>query len=228
VSSPVSGAQIFVNNKLEKETNILQTGLFLSGLKQGSYSVFISKEGYWPWEKKMEVKNQLVAEARALLLPKEPEGEIIKRENSSPLQKTEYDDIYNNLQEIKKLGSKSTTTIERFTSQERQKLWWKPKENKIWVEWTGEESARPYFMESAKILVFSTANRVKNADFYPGRKDAIIVACQNGIFAVEIDGRGGRAKQPVYKGKDPIFLTQKNTSSVFILDEDALIKVRLP
>jgi hypothetical protein len=228
VASPVSGAQIFINNKLEKETNILQSGLFLSGLKQGNYSVLVAKEEYWPWEKKMEVKNQMVTEARALLLPKDPEGEIIKRENSSPLQKTEYDDIYNNLKEVKKLSLKSTTTIERFTSQERQRLWWKPQEKNVWVEWIGEENSRPYYLKESKNLVFTSPAPIKNADFYPGRKDVIIITYQNGVFAMEIDKRGGQIKQPVYKGKDPVFITHKNTSSVFILDEDALIKIKLP
>lgn len=228
VASPISGAQIFVNDKLEKETNIVQSGLYLSGLRPGTYSVLIAKEGYWPWSKKMEVKSQIVAEARALLLPKEVDGEIVKRENFSPLQKTEYDDIYNMIKETKKLSSTSTTTIERLISQERQKLWWNPKENKIWIEWSGEESSRPYYLEANKNLVFKSPAQIKNADFYPGRKDTIIVAYQNAVFAIEIDKRGGQAKQPIYKGKDPIFITYKNKSSFYVLDEDALIKIKLP
>ena len=228
VASPVSGAQIFVNDNLERETNIIQNGLFLSGLRPGAYSVLIAKEGYWPWSKKMEVKSQMVAEARALLLPKEPEGEIIKRENSTPLQKTEYDDIYALIKETKKLNSTATSTVERLASQERQKLWWNPKKNEIWISWSGEESARPYYLEKNENYVFKSPTRIKNADFYPGRKDVIIVSYQNGIYAIEIDKRGGQAKQPIYKGKDPVFITYKNSSSIYILDEDALIRIKLP
>lgn len=228
VASPVSGAQIFVNDKLEKETNIIQSGLYLSGLRPNTYSILIAKDGYWPWSKKMEVKSQMVAEARALLLPKEIDGEIVKRENFSPLQKTEYDDIYNIIKGTKKISSTSTTTIERLVSRDRQKLWWNRKENGIWVEWNGDENSRPYYLETSKNLVFKSPSQIKNADFYPGRKDAIIVAYQNGIFAMEIDKRGGQSKQPIYKGKDPIFITYKNSSSIYILDEDALIKIQLP
>lgn len=228
VASPISGAQIFVNDKLEKETNIIQSGLFLSGLRPGVYSVLIAKEDYWPWSKKMEVKNQMVAEARALLLPKEPEGEIIKQENSTPLQKTEYDDIYDLLKETRKLNSAATTTIERFGNQERQKLWWSPERNEILVNWLGDDSARPYYLQENENLVFKSPTRIKNADFYPSRKDVVIAAYQNGVYAVEIDKNGGQAKQPIYKGKDPVFITYKNSSSIYILDEDILIKVKLP
>jgi len=228
VASPVSGAQIFVNDKLEKETNIIQSGLYLSGLRPDTYSILIAKNGYWPWSKKMEVKSQMVAEARALLLPKEIDGEIVKRENFSSLQKTEYDDVYSLIKETRKISSTSTTTIERLASQERQKLWWDRKENKIWIEWNGGENSRPYYLEENKNLVFKSPVQIKNADFYPGRKDAIIVAYQNAVFAMEIDKRGGQAKQPIYKGKDPVFITYKNSSSIYILDEDALIRIKLP
>ena len=49
VSSPVSGSEIFVKNKQEKKTNILQNGLFLQNLKTGIYPILITKDGYWPW-----------------------------------------------------------------------------------------------------------------------------------------------------------------------------------
>ena len=118
--------------------------------------------------------------------------------------------------------------MERLASQERQKLWWNPKKNEIWISWSGEESARPYYLEKNENYVFKSPTRIKNADFYPGRKDVIIVSYQNGIYAIEIDKRGGQAKQPIYKGKDPVFITYKNSSSIYILDEDALIRVKLP
>ena len=68
---------------------------------------------------------------------------------------------------------------------------------------------------------------IRNAAFYPNRNDVVIVAVQNGIFALEIDGRGGRSLQPLYKGKNPTFTTYEKESAVYILDEDTLIKIRL-
>ncbi len=218
VSSPVSGSQIFINNKLEKETNILQNGLFLQNLKPGKYSVLIGKDGYWPWLKELEVKEQFVTEARALILPREMDGEII--------EPSEHKEIISLIDEIKTLSG-TTTEIKRFIGQNRQKLSWNQTQNQVWVEWMAEEKSRPYYLNENKVLVLDSASAVRNADFFPGRRDVIVVAVQNGVFALEIDGKGGRILQPIYKGKEPVFTTFKNESSIYILDEKTLIKINL-
>lgn len=227
VSSPISGSEIFVNNNLEKTTNILQSGLFLQNLKPGEYSVLIAKEGYWPWAKKLEVEEQAVVEARALILPKDPEGEIIKSKEIFPSEIEKYNEIMAEMREIKNLSA-TTTPIERYTSNEKQKVWWNPQENKIWAEWLGDKNSIPYyFNKKERELVLDSLYLVRNADFLPGRRDVIVVAVQNGVFAIEIDGRGGRMLQPIYKGKEPIFTLYKNDSSVYVLDEETLMEIKL-
>jgi hypothetical protein len=238
VSSPLSGSQIFVNNKLEKETNIMQSGLFLQGLKPGKYSILIAKEGHWPWSKNLQVKAQLVTEARAMLMPKEPNGTILLRENYSPLEISKYEEILKNLNALRQPLKKRATAEEkearysRLTPNEKEKLWWNPQENKLWVTWLADSSSLPYYFcdnISCKEMMLILASKfpIKNADFYPKRKDIVIVAVQNGVYALEIDGRGGRLLQPIYKGKDPIFTTYKNDNSIYILDEDNLMEIKL-
>ena len=127
---------------------------------------------------------------------------------------------------LKKFNSlPQTKIVERFANHNRQKLWWNPEENKIRVEWTDKEKSRPYYLNEEKNLVLDSVFPVRNADFYPGRYDVIIVAVQNGIFAIETDSRGGRILQPIYKGEKPNFTIYKNDSSIYILDEDTLIKI---
>ncbi|MBU2109891.1 DUF3324 domain-containing protein [Patescibacteria group bacterium] len=220
VSSPISGSQIFVNNQLKRTTNILQTGLFLQNLKPGTYSILIAKEGRWPWKKEIEIKEQMVSEARALLLPLDPEGKVLHREDLSPLEVSKYDEILASL-------SATSTITEKFTNHDRQRLWWNPKENKVWVEWLKDESSRPYYMSKNNVLVLDSIYPVRSADFLPGRRDVIIVAVQNGVFAIEIDDSGGRMLQPIYKGKEPIFTIYKNDSSIYILDEKTLMEIKL-
>ncbi|MFH1730000.1 MAG: carboxypeptidase-like regulatory domain-containing protein [Pseudomonadota bacterium] len=228
VASPVSGAQIFVNNTLKRTTNLLQSGLFLQNLKPGNYSVLIAKEGYWPWKKDLDVKEQMVSEARALILPMEPTGRILRQEDLFPSEIEKYETIIDSLQQIKKITNhNATTTIERFTNHEREKVWWNPGENKIWVEWLKDDSSRPYFLSENKVLVLNSIYPVRNVDFFPGRRDVIIVAVQNGIFAIEIDGRGGRTLQPIYKGREPIFTIYKTDPSVYVIDENTLMEIKL-
>lgn len=225
--SPLAGSQIFINNELKKETNILQKGFFLQNLKPNSYSIIIAKEGCWPWAKELEVKEQLVTEARALLLPKEPNGEIIRPENTLPSEIEKYNEITLALEELRMQFLKSHF-FERFSNNGKQKIWWNAKENKIWVEWLGGKESLPYYFNNEeKVVVLESRSPVRNVEFYPGRRDVLVIAVQNGIFAIEIDSRSNRNLQPIYKGKEPIFTIYKNEPFVYILEEKILIKIKL-
>lgn len=79
VSADLSGAEIYVNKKLMKQTNILQHGLFMQGITPGITSIIVAKDGYWPWAKELPVKENLVAETRAFLLPRDISGKSILR-----------------------------------------------------------------------------------------------------------------------------------------------------
>lgn len=244
ISSPLIDSKIFINNNFEKETNILQAGLFLQSLKPGKYSILVAKDNYWPWQKNLVVKEQIVTEARAMLIPKEPKGTVILRENYSPLETSKYDEILANLkilrQPLKPVKTKQATTTPeeisrytRFTPNQKEKLWWDPKTNKIWVEWLAGKESLPYFfcndsVCNEKILIHTSKFSIRNIAFYPKRKDVVLFAVQNGVYALEIDGRGDdRAIQPVYKGKEPIFTTYKNDNSIYILEEDKLMEIKL-
>lgn len=66
-SSP-DGAKIFVDGKLTSATNAT-----LSGLKGGRHQIRIEKEGFISWKKEVEVKEELVLEINAVLIPLTPE-----------------------------------------------------------------------------------------------------------------------------------------------------------
>jgi len=227
ISSPIVGSKIFVNKKEEKQTNIFQSSLFLQSLKPDKYSILVDKDGYWPWSKNLIVKEQLVTEARAMLIPKEPRGKIVFWENYSPLEVTKYYEILTNLKDFK------NPTYSKLTINQKEEIRWDPKTKKVWVKWLGDKESLPYFfcddkICGDKIMIFNSTSNIRNADFYPKRRDVAIVAVQNGVYAVEFDGRGGnRNIQPIYKGKEPNFTTYKNDGSIYILEENKLIEIKL-
>lgn len=65
-SSP-DGAQVIINGHLTTATDNT------INLAPGDYDVKIFKEGYFPWEKKITVKNEVVSKADALLYPTAPQ-----------------------------------------------------------------------------------------------------------------------------------------------------------
>lgn len=69
-SSP-DGAQVLINGHLTTATDNT------INLAPGVYDVKIFKEGYFPWEKNITIKKEVVSKADALLLPKAPKLESI-------------------------------------------------------------------------------------------------------------------------------------------------------
>ncbi len=69
-SSP-NGAQVFVNGHLSTATDNT------INLAPGVYDIKIFKDGYFPWEKKITIKNEVVSKADALLFPNAPKLESI-------------------------------------------------------------------------------------------------------------------------------------------------------
>ena len=70
-TSNPDGAEVFINDHLTTATNNTIT------LFPGRYKVRIFKEGYFPWEKEVNVQKEVVVKAEALLLPTAPKLENI-------------------------------------------------------------------------------------------------------------------------------------------------------
>ncbi|MFH1402390.1 MAG: PEGA domain-containing protein [Patescibacteria group bacterium] len=67
-------------------------------------------------------------------------------------------------------------------------------------------------------------SKIKALDFYKNRIDVIIVAVATEVFALEIEGEDVQNLQPVYTGKNPVFV-KKDNNSIYILDDNNLMLV---
>lgn len=70
-TSVPDGAQVFVNDHLTTATNNT------INLPPGQYKVRIFKDGYFPWEKTIDVEKEVVSKAEATLFPTTPKLESI-------------------------------------------------------------------------------------------------------------------------------------------------------
>lgn len=68
VKSYPDGARVYLNGKLAQATNAT-----LTGLKGGLYDLKIEKDGFAPFQKEVPVKEELVTNLEALLVPLNPE-----------------------------------------------------------------------------------------------------------------------------------------------------------
>ncbi|MBI2628028.1 MAG: hypothetical protein HYW71_01165 [Candidatus Niyogibacteria bacterium] len=305
IYSPLSSSEIFIDNNLEKQTNLLQGGVFIQNLKPDVYSALVAKENYWPWQKNLKINPQLVTEARAFLIPRSPEGKTLARGPFISVFASPFDEILileelkNEMRKIvfylpaseefmtnasisinkifssfKKIGDvywpenqtallsfsdrsflKTEFDFEnktvrafpapapeylltenegedqarqfiRFDKHKKLKIWLE-KDNEIWTEWLEKNLPLPYYLSAEKEMIIKTRSPIKNIDFFPLREDVIIFAAENGIFALEIDGRGNRNMQPIYKGKNPTFAVRPSQKTVYVLDGGALSKIEL-
>ncbi|MBU1091269.1 hypothetical protein KKA27_00115 [Patescibacteria group bacterium] len=299
ISAPLTNSDIFINGEKEKTTSMLSDGLFMSNLKVGEYSILVAKEDFWPWAKTLNIKEGIVTEVRAFMVPENPKGELLLNDNFSniwispdgkliALQKesgynsylvfyspgnsnflTESsqftkqllsfrDSISNVVWEKNTLFFKSdkgiiktvldaqrlsasssyvseppyeSSDFEKISKKGDQKIWWDPNTSEIFVDWLEENSQPPYYMCPEKpcilpLQIFRSHLAIENVDFLPGRKDIIILSVGNGIYALEIDGRGDRLIYPIYKGKGPLFAVSQD-KDVYIIDENSLFKISL-
>lgn len=61
-------AIVEINNKFTKKTDIFFGAAFIDNLLPRNYSVRITKDGYHPWEKNLEIKEKQVTEAKNIIL----------------------------------------------------------------------------------------------------------------------------------------------------------------
>ncbi|MEK7081447.1 MAG: PEGA domain-containing protein [Patescibacteria group bacterium] len=272
IYSPESGSEIYLNGDKIEETGFFLKDFFVDDLKPGKYSVLISKEKFWPWAKNVTIKEGMVAEAIAFLIPKDPEGETVPKniEEANPAEtetsgKTattkkkpeanpEYLRILSLFEEekinkekvvksntlAKNPADESPATsspekteeyiYEKVSPRGKVGLW--REGNQILAKWLKSDRSLPYYFcegnnENCReiIAIFNSASVVRSLDFYPGRDDVVVIAVENGIFAIEIDSRKTQNFQPIYKGVDPYFIIDGNT--FYVKDKDAIIKIKI-
>ena len=69
IKTTVSGAKIYINDKYDGATaGLLNYTKLIDDLNPKNYNLFIHKEGYYPWNKTVEVKNGLVSEMVSIIL----------------------------------------------------------------------------------------------------------------------------------------------------------------
>ena len=70
-------SDVYLEGKFEKKTNFFQSGVFVQNLTPGPYSVLVSKDGFWPWAKVVQVSESGVAETKAMTLSQNIGGKVL-------------------------------------------------------------------------------------------------------------------------------------------------------
>jgi hypothetical protein len=77
VAAERTGAQIFIDNELVRETRVFRTAFYAQNLEPKTHRVHVQKEGHHTWVKELPVTSHRVTEAQAFNLPLVPDIRVI-------------------------------------------------------------------------------------------------------------------------------------------------------
>lgn len=118
--------------------------------------------------------------------------------------------------------------LEHLAFHDQQRLLLDPGQNVVSVTWLAGTSTLPYYLLARTEEIFHSRFPIRQIEYFPKRNDVMLIAVSNGVFAMELDGRGtGRLLQPVYKGNKPLFARIGNAEALYVLDSDTLMRVEL-
>ncbi len=225
VYSTLPNVSIFINGKLERQTNSFQKGYFASDLTPKQYTIKVQKDKYSDWNKTIIVLPQQVSEAYPFLIPNQVDMATITPKvldsngatTTNPVY-TAIADLFNPLKVITthiSTSTPATTSPEALAIPHQKVKVWKEK-GSIFAEWTGDSSDTPFYFCSlpvllktgeqatstcsTKILVYKTTN-LETVDFYPGRNDVILFGTNDGIYVTELDMRPNQNVVTLLSGK---------------------------
>lgn len=240
LSASEAEAQIFFDNREKKIA--LQDGRYLiEKVSPGIHSIMVSKDGFWPWAKTVNVSANTRRTLFAFIfkmngLPTKP---VI---SGTPEYKSALNGVRQNVVPQVKSWSKAFNVEESFvdwleTNVPNRKLSSDKstvlftENNTIYVGWVSETEPIPhYFCEEnpckLKLPVMVSLEKIKSIDFYNNRRDVIIFAAGSTIYAIETDREGMQNFQPLYKGVDPYFY-QSLDGALYIKDGNSVLNANL-
>ncbi|MDD5357438.1 MAG: PEGA domain-containing protein [Candidatus Pacebacteria bacterium] len=193
-----AGSKIFIDNKLQKITETEEEIIQFNNITQGKHTVAVTKEGYVPWEKEIEVTQFSTEKVSSFLSPV-----------SIALTKiTDPKDMEQILYLFEHPKEKMGPTTRRLMG--KTALW--ADSTSVYMQWMADLNTIPrYFCSSSgvcsvdSIAVFHSGTPIVNVDFYKTRENIFLVAHGETIDAIEIGDTGQARSYSLYKGSAPTF-----------------------
>jgi PEGA domain len=227
VGTEQADANIYLNHELVRETGTFRRAFFIQDLKPGSYTISVSKPGYFSWEKTLPVYEHIVTEARAFTLPKEPVRELIPstfvNQTTDATSTTAIPNpIYTAI--VARFGTTSTTTKKQkrpthsttrsviaivtegiaTTTKVFGGMQLYSEREQVIARWMRTAENAPFYFciresECVESIALNTkGEKPASFDFFPGTTDLAILTLKDGVYVTELDNRSEQNIQPLY------------------------------
>ena len=232
-----TGAKVYLNGTLSNQTSLFERGIFIDNLKPEKYQIEVTKDGFLPWKKTIDVRGKKVGEAYPYLVPSIISTSSIPKFITLSSGGSMTNSLYTSVVDLfassststssltKKILQSSTTTtiVSTSTALIRRDVSIDIKDSEVIASWEGEKDARPFYFCDAERLVCKDTfpvikGEIKHVDFYPGRNDVIIFSNKEGIYSTELDTRPPQNTVKLLSGDldfkemdQRVFVKDKNT-----------------
>lgn len=186
---------------IDKKTKVnAEKNVETFSLSPQTHDIIISKEGYFPWTKKIKIKSNDTVSLTPFFISQNASGQII----------TVNDPEYWKIKD----------KIEKYVLPDSKNPLQTPNGDIIWVE------NNAILMKSSGQIhtVIEPDTVIKNISLYKNRGDVIIFSTYNAIYAIETSTEGTQNFMPIYKGTEPRFILGEG-NSLYVLDKDLLMQV---
>jgi hypothetical protein len=213
------GSIVFIDNQEKKRIDKPEDNLILRGIESGAHTILISRDGYWPWFKEIQIKKGESVKLSPFFVSDTPNSSVISTD----------DENYNLA--LSKINSVSLPTFnKKKISKDGSIAFWVDKET-LFVEWLLDERERPdYFCNEFGChnvyVPLGVETDIKNVDFYKNRNDVFVISFGNGVFALEANNKDNQNFQPIFEGNNPQFVLN-DENSIYVLDSNILRKVSI-
>lgn len=203
ITQALPNSAVFVDEK-RRGTVAPDGTTTINGIRPGVRSVIVSHDTTWPWI--LDIHSS--AGTPNSLIPLQ-----VRKEARGATLSDAQDPLYISAQnEFKAYGEPT-----RFNPLSRNGVI-------VWVDGT-----TIYKQENGDMrTIFASVNPIRNVFWYGDRNDAIIVATQNVVVALDLRGREVQNFLPLYTGNAPEAVSDSIRSShIFVRDADTLFTIEL-
>ncbi len=197
---PLQGTSIFIDRSEMIQTKKENEEVKIR-LSPKNHSVIVARESYYPWKKDFRVPSSGVVSFSPLFVSQNPSGNIVTQ--NDPEYKKIISQINKNVHPTKNFPKKSMDG-----------------KTELWVE-ENNLKARNGGLEYE---IIKPEDKIRNADFYKERSDAVIFSAGRGVFVIEIDKENTQNFMPLYMGEAPTFV-KLDPNFLYILDVSSLMQV---
>lgn len=160
-------AAIYINDKLVEKTDFFFGSALLENLLPGEYKIKIKKDGYYLWEKNLEVKEKQVTEAKSIIL--------------AP-NKIDYTTSTKN---IESFWPSPATSSDIISPDKKKSATFSDSE--IWIFYLKDESEMPIKKAGDKLFLLRLSEKIN--DVFWLNNNYLLFNSGNNIKIAEIDDR---------------------------------------